>query len=292
MKSLRIPIKRNQGQGTVDGAGVKLVRVLGKADTQDYDPFLMLDAFDSDHPEDYIKGFPWHPHRGIETITYLIQGEIEHGDSLGNRGVIRDGDCQWMTAGSGIIHQEMPKAAPRMLGAQLWLNLPAKDKMTDPSYGDITASEVPIIKDGGAKIHVLAGSYKGQTGAFHGKYIPATYLDVELSAGQEWTFASDPEETLFIYIFYGKGIFQPEKDIHSSKDLIEARQAVLFSSGETFWAKAGSEDMRFILLSAKPLGEPIAWGGPIVMNTREELDLAFRELKEETFIKSHNTNIQ
>ncbi len=285
MQTLRKINKITKGKPAVDGAGVKLVRVIGFNDTKDYDPFLMLDAFDSVNAEDYTKGFPWHPHRGIETITYLINGDIEHGDSLGNSGSILDGDCQWMTAGSGIIHQEMPKASNRMLGAQLWLNLPAKDKMVQPSYGDIKAESVPIVDENGAKVHIIAGEYLGQKGAFEGKYIKATYLDVELSANQEWSFINDSENTLFIYIFAGKAIFDPQKSTDNTEDLIDEKQAVLFGQGDKFWIKSAKQDMRFILLSAKPLKETIAWGGPIVMNTKEELDLAFRELDNKTFIK-------
>ena len=285
MQTLRKIIKISKGISAVDGAGVKLVRVIGFNDTKDYDPFLMLDAFDSVNAEDYTKGFPWHPHRGIETITYLINGNIEHGDSLGNSGSILDGDCQWMTAGSGIIHQEMPKASNRMLGAQLWLNLPAKDKMVQPSYNDIKSENVPIVDENGAKVHIIAGEYLGQKGAFGGKYINATYLDVELSANQEWSFINDSENTLFIYIFVGKAIFDPQKNTDNTEGLIDEKQAVLFGQGEKFWIKAAHKDMRFILLSAKPLKETIAWGGPIVMNTKEELDLAFQELENKTFIK-------
>lgn len=285
MSTLRKVERVVKGVPAVDGAGVQLVRVLGPKDTKDFDPFLMLDAFDSHDPEDYIKGFPWHPHRGIETITYLIHGDIEHGDSLGNRGSILDGDCQWMTAGSGIIHQEMPQEADRMLGAQLWLNLPAKDKMTEPAYGDIKSQDIPIIDEDGTKVRVLSGDYKGYKGAFEAKYVQATYLDVELPANQEWEFTNNPDNTLFIYSFTGKAIFDPEKSIHNKEELIDEKQAVLFGKGDKFWIKAADETVRFILLSAKPLKEPIAWGGPIVMNTQEELDLAFSEIRNETFIK-------
>ena len=286
---MRKVIKIKKGEPAIDGAGVKLVRVIGYYDTKDYDPFLMLDAFDSENPEDYTKGFPWHPHRGIETITYLIHGNIEHGDSLGNSGSILDGECQWMTAGSGIIHQEMPKASKSMLGAQLWLNLPAKDKMTEPSYGDIKSENIPVINEGGTKVRVLAGEYQGHKGAFEGKYIKTTYLDVELPANQEWHFINDAEKTLFIYIFSGKAIFDPDKSIDNPQDLVDEKQAVLFSNADKFWIKAANQDMRFILLSAKPLKESIAWGGPIVMNTKEELDTAFRELDNNTFIKKHKS---
>ena len=180
MKTLR-KVKRSRKVYRQRTERSKLVRVIGYNDTKDYDPFLMLDAFDSVNPDDYTKGFPWHPHRGIETVTYLINGNIEHGDSLGNKGVIRDGDCQWMTAGSGIIHQEMPKASPRMLGAQLWLNLPAKDKMTLPAYGDIRSEDIPKVEKDGVTIRILSGEYEGQKGALR-KVIKAVYLDVELSA--------------------------------------------------------------------------------------------------------------
>ena len=269
------------GRAAVDGVGVKLVRVLGHRDVEDFDPFLLLDAFDSTDPEDYVKGFPWHPHRGIETVTYLVSGIIEHGDSIGNKGEILDGDCQWMTAGSGIIHQEMPKPAERMLGVQLWLNLPAKDKMTDPRYGDIRSENVPIVTEEGASIKVIAGSYKESAGAFEGRYVKATYLDVLLDAGKEWSYKSEDGSTLFIYILLGSGSLDP-----GQPEVIENKRAVLFGEGEQFWVKAGTEGIRFLLLSGKPLKEPIAWGGPIVMNTNEELELAFRELREDSFVKN------
>ncbi len=285
MDNYRKVSKVTKGKPAIDGAGVKLVRVIGHEDTKDYDPFLMLDAFDSKDPDDYTKGFPWHPHRGIETITYLIKGDIEHGDSLGNRGSIKDGDCQWMTAGSGIIHQEMPKKTERMLGAQLWLNLPASKKMTKPAYGDIKAENVPLIREDGARIRVISGEYLGQKGAFEGNYIKASYLDVELSSDHEWVFKTSPENTLFVYIFYGEAFFDPQMKAVETNGLIREKQAVLMGRGEKFYIKAGSGDLRFILLSAPPLNEPIAWGGPIVMNTKEELDMAFRELDNNTFIK-------
>ncbi len=292
--------KLTGGKAAIDGAGVHLVRVLGHGDTTDYDPFLMLDAFDSRNPDDYTKGFPWHPHRGIETITYLIRGDIEHGDSLGNRGSIKDGDCQWMTAGSGIIHQEMPQACERMLGAQLWLNLPAKDKMTEPAYGDITAEKVPVLDEDGAQIRVVAGSYRGHQGAFSGKYVPATYLDVELAEGKEWCLETNPHNTVFLYAFTGEAVVTdgsgtklpaepkdedlPDVNAEAGEEIIEARQAVLFTLGDRLCLRA-IEPIRFILLSAPPLREPIAWGGPIVMNTRAELERAFRELDDGTFIR-------
>jgi len=280
MSKIRTIKKITKGMHAVDGAGVKLVRVVGYNDTTDYDPFLMLDAFDSTNPDDYTKGFPWHPHRGIETITYLIQGDIEHSDSLGNKGSIRDGDCQWMTAGSGIIHQEMPKTVERMLGAQIWLNLPSKDKMTAPKYGDIKRENIPVIDEGGSIIHVIAGNYIGTPGAFEGSFVKATYLDVELAAEKEWHFDTQEDANLFIYIVQGEGRFDSESD-----ETISQKQAVLFNDGVRFWVKATDHGIRFLLLTAKPLKEPIAWGGPIVMNTKEELNFAFKELDNNTFIK-------
>ena len=268
------------GRQAVDGAGVKLVRVIGHDDTQDFDPFLMLDAFDSVNPNDYIKGFPRHPHRGIETITYLIRGDIEHGDSLGNKGSILDGECQWMTAGSGIIHQEMPKPSDRMLGVQLWLNLPAKNKMTAPQYHGIAKKDIPVIDEGDRKIHIIAGTYNGKAGAMEGDYVKALYLDVEMKPGAEWSLDTEKDATLFVYIVQGEGVFGPLRD-----NFITAKQAVLFDRGDKFQVKASDNGLRLLLMSGNPLREPIAWGGPIVMNTREELDFAFQELKENTFIK-------
>ena len=273
------------GKQAVDGAGVKLVRVFGYHDTADFDPFLLLDAFDSTNPDDYTKGFPWHPHRGIETVTYLIHGTIEHGDSLNNKGVIRDGDCQWMTAGSGIIHQEMPKASPRILGAQLWLNMPAIDKMADPLYGDITSERVPLISDDDTEIRIVAGTYKNHQGAFEGKFVKATYLDVTVQKEREWIYESDPAKTLFIYAFYGDAVYSPKQDPNNPDDLTKAKQALLFGPGDRLYVRAGAGGIRFILLEALPLREPIAWGGPIVMNTQEELRTAFREYRAGTFLK-------
>ena len=268
------------GKRTQDGAGVKLVRVFGYHDTKDFDPFLMLDAFDSTDPDDYTKGFPWHPHRGIETVTYLIKGRIEHGDSLGNKGEILDGCCQWMTAGSGIIHQEMPKASDRMLGVQLWLNLPAENKMTAPKYNDIIDANVPVIDGGDYKLHVIAGSYKGTRGAFEGEYIKPLFVDVELKPSAEWSYDTAAGSTLFVYIIDGAARFAAE-----GGELIPEKHAVLFNDGKKFLAKTADKGVRFLLLEGKPLKEPIAWGGPIVMNTKEELELAFKEIDENKFIK-------
>lgn len=280
MSEIRTVRKIVTGKRATDGAGVKLVRVFGNHDTKDFDPFLMLDAFDSINPEDYVKGFPWHPHRGIETITYLIQGDIEHGDSLGNKGSILNGDCQWMTAGSGIIHQEMPKPSNRMLGVQLWLNLPAKDKMVPPKYRDILNKNVPFINEADNRIHIISGTYKDASGAIQGDYVKPLFLDVEVAAGSEWSLDTETDVTVFVYIVLGAGSFNPD-----SKEVITEKHAVLLNEGDRFWVKAAPSGMRFLLLAGKPLKEPIAWGGPIVMNTQEELVQAFKDLDENNFIK-------
>lgn len=270
-------IKTVRGQDAVDGAGVRLVRVLGHGTVTDFDPFLMLDAFDSRDPRDYVKGFPWHPHRGIETVTYLIEGRIEHGDSLGNSGIIGNGDCQWMTAGSGIIHQEMPKEAERMLGLQLWLNLPAKDKMTEPKYRDITASMVPKVEEEGASVAVISGNFKGVKGAIQGDYVKTLMLDADIKPGGSLKVDVPYSDTLFFYVVRGSGSMDGGE--------ISAKSANLTSEGEELNLIAGSEGMRAILFSGAPLKAPVAWGGPIVMNTREELDKAFSELRDGSFIR-------
>jgi len=244
-----------KGRPAVDGAGVNLIRVFGHRDTKDFDPFLLLDAFDSTNLEDYTAGFPWHPHRGIETITYLVEGEIEHGDSL------------------------MPQAAQRMLGLQIWLNLPAKDKMATPKYNGITKEEVPVVNEPGVEVRVLAGHYKDVKGATQGDNVKATYLDVTMEAGASWHLETDPGQTLFIYAFYGEAIFGKDEQPTAS------RQAVLFDYAQTFSAKAPKTATRFVLLMGSPLKEPIAWGGPIVMNSKEALNEAFQELEKGTFIK-------
>jgi redox-sensitive bicupin YhaK (pirin superfamily) len=268
------------GSHQVDGAGVKLVRVIGRADVEEFDPFLMLDAFDSRNPADYIKGFPWHPHRGIETVTYLIAGDIEHGDSLGNKGHILDGGCQWMTAGSGIIHQEMPQPAERMLGLQLWLNLPSKDKWTRPQYRDITAALIPKVQEESGTVGVISGTYNKVQGATQGDYVKALMLDIELKPEADWRLPVDSASTLFIYIVKGGAFFQ------ASSTQVESHRAVLFGEGDEFTVQAGPEGIRFVLFSGRPLREPIAWGGPIVMNTQEELQQAFADMDNGTFIRA------
>jgi quercetin 2,3-dioxygenase len=268
-----------QGTRQVDGAGVRLVRVFGRDDVEAFDPFLMLDAFDSTDPDDYIRGFPWHPHRGIETVTYLIEGDIEHGDSLGNRGHILSGGCQWMTGGGGIIHQEMPQASPRMLGVQLWLNLPRKDKFAVPQYRDLSGGRIPRVREPGARIGVISGQHGGVAGPTQGDYVKMTMLDVELEPGAPFRLAVERESTLVIYMVEGSGRFG------GADEEIGNRRAVLFGEGEEFEALAGEEGARFLLFAGRPLREPIAWGGPIVMNTREELKQAFADIEQGTFIR-------
>ena len=267
------------GNRAIDGAGVHLVRVLGRPTTTDFDPFLMLDAFDSKDPRDYIKGFPWHPHRGIETITYLAKGHIIHSDSLGNSGDIKDGGCQWMTAGSGIMHQEMPQASERMLGLQLWLNIPARDKMTPPKYNDIRNEDVREVREEGALVRVIAGDYKGHKGIMAGDHVQLTMLEILLDPGASFRMDTPREDTLFVYPFAGSASFGP---LDKTED---ARQAILFTPGDEIAFTAGPQGIHAMLFMAKALKEPIAWGGPIVMNTREELMKAFDELDAGTFIK-------
>lgn len=272
-------IKTVKGSHAIDGAGVHLVRVVGHNDVKDFDPFLLMDAFDSKNPQDYIKGFPFHPHRGIETVTYLISGEIAHQDSLGNKGVIHSGECQWMTAGSGIMHQEMPKASNHMLGLQLWINLPKKDKMTPPRYFDINDGMIPNITEENVNVKVISGEYKGHKGT-KGKFVDATMLDIEVKPHQTFQIPTDIESNLFVYIISGSAVFGSDKATP-----ITYHTAVLFDRAEDFYAKASSDGVRFVLFAGRPLKEPIAWGGPVVMNTNEELEYAFEELNKGTFIK-------
>lgn len=277
MVKKREVIKEVRGQRAVDGAGVRLVRVLGLRDTADFDPFLMLDSFDSSNPADYLAGFPTHPHRGIETITYLISGKIEHQDSLGNKGVIHSGEAQWMTAGSGILHQEMPQASDRMLGFQLWLNLPRDEKMADPAYLDITAAQIGCKHGENAEIRVLSGRYEDVYGVTP-RHIKATIYDVDLDAGTQLTLPVDSAENAFVFLIEGDAVIDGRR--------IPEKTAVLFGDGDTITVAAPEERAaRFILCSGRPLREPIAWGGPIVMNTETELNAAFEELRQGTFIK-------
>lgn len=268
-------IKVVKGNAAIDGAGVHLVRVLGHGTTGAFDPILMLDSFDSTNPEDYIKGFPMHPHRGIETITYLSRGQIDHEDSLGNKGSILNGDVQWMTAGSGILHQEMPQPSERMLGLQFWLNLPQKEKMTHPKYFDIKHEDIPVVEGDGYEVRVISGEFEGVKGVTP-HHIPATFMDVRVKAGQSVSIPLNKEENAFLFTLL--------HDATIGDNVYEEKSAVLLSKGDVVTISA-DEDAQLVFVSAKPLGEPIAWGGPIVMNTREELQHAFKELQEGTFIK-------
>lgn len=269
------------GVPSMDGAGVRLTRMFGYNDIEDFDPFLMMDFFDSTNPEDYIKGFPWHPHRGIETVTYLIAGKMKHEDSLGNRGVIEGGDCQWMTAGSGILHQEIPKESPLMLGIQLWINLPKKDKMTKPNYGNISKEMIPVYSDDKMKIHIIAGEYKGLVGPVPGvKDVEPIFLDVELEADSEFVFNIEPKFTAFAFLIRGEANFNVEKE-----EIVSYPKVVLYEEGETIKVNTKEKPARFLLIAGKKLKEPVAWGGPIVMNTKEEVEIAFKELRENKFIK-------
>lgn len=277
--SIRKIKKTVRGQRTVDGAGVSLVRVLGYNDVYDFDPFLMLDAFDSLDPKDYTKGFPMHPHRGIETVTYLIRGKIEHEDSLKNKGVISDGECQWMTAGSGILHEEMPKASERMLGLQLWLNLPKEDKMTMPQYFDVSKDMIPVVEEEDATIRVISGDYKDKAQGIDPKFVKATFYDITLKPNKSITIDTNPEENVFVFLIQG--------DAKLGDQHIPEKTAVLFGEGSTIEVSATDKELQFVYLSGKPLNEPIAWAGPVVMNTKDELSQTFRELDEGTFIKHH-----
>jgi redox-sensitive bicupin YhaK (pirin superfamily) len=276
------PAKRIvRAQPTVEGAGVHLRRVFGFGNTADFDPFLLLDDFRSDEPEQYRPGFPWHPHRGIETITYVLAGTVEHGDSIGNRGEIRAGDIQWMTAGSGIIHQEMPKgdAEGRMYGFQLWANLPASLKMTKPGYQEVKAAEIPVVADkDGAQVHVICGRYGDTRGPVKGVAAEPEYLDISLPSGLRKSFPISEDRNVFAYVFEGSGTF-------AETTIAENRSLVLFGRGDEVIVQAGEHGVRFLLVSGKPLREPVAWHGPIVMNTQDELRQAFRELDNGTFLK-------
>ena len=281
MDNFRKVQKIVNGKTAIDGAGVKLVRLFGNKETEDFDPFLLMDGFDSTNPDDYIKGFPWHPHRGIETVTYLISGEIDHGDSLGNQGKIFDGDCQWMTAGSGIIHQEMPQESELIRGVQLWINLPSKYKMVEPKYRDIRNSIIPVVNEENSKVKMISGQYKEREGAIKGDYVDVTYLDVELKANSQWTMETDPQLNLFIYVLSGTCNTKSTEENIS----IDSKNVILFTKEKKFWIEGLENGVRFLLVAGKPLKESIAWGGPIVMNTKIELKQAFKELEEGIFIK-------
>ena len=291
-----------QSQPTIEGAGVKLRRAFGFGNTGDFDPFLLLDDFRNEHPQDYLAGFPWHPHRGIETITYVLRGTVQHGDSLGNRGAMGPGDVQWMTAGSGILHQEMPKGdeAGRMHGFQLWANLPKSLKMTDPRYQDIMAKDIPeVVDDDGTRVRVICGEFWGKAGPVEGVASDPRYLDVWVPPRVRKTFPVESSRNAFAYIFEGNGTFRDASaprgvltervgEGESGPAVREAagnRSLVLFDSGDEITVQAGEEGLRFLLVSGRPLEEPVAWRGPIVMNTDEELRRAYAELRDGTFIR-------
>ncbi len=296
------PVKKIlKAQPTIEGSGVNLRRAVGFGDPSETDPFLLLDDFRSDNPEDYIAGFPWHPHRGIETITYVLAGSVEHGDSIGNKGVISSGDIQWMTAGSGIIHQEMPKGDSygRMHGFQLWANLPAALKMTAPRYQEIKSSDIPeVIDDDGTKVRIVCGEFWGKKGPVDGIAADPTYVDIYVPSGKRKTFSINNMNNAFAYVFAGSGKFLhassplavPTENIEiiNSGQAAEAdnRSLILFDSGDEVTVQADDQGIRFLLISGKPLKEPVAWYGPIVMNTQEELQKAFKELQMGTFLKS------
>jgi redox-sensitive bicupin YhaK (pirin superfamily) len=295
------PIKRLvKSRPTLEGAGVHLHRAFGFGNTADFDPFLLLDDFRNDIPADYLAGFPWHPHRGIETITYVLAGSVEHGDSLGNRGTIGIGDVQWMTAGRGIIHQEMPKGDPagRMHGFQLWANLPAALKMTAPRYQEVPATDIPeVTEDDGTRVRVICGRFGGTTGPVEGTAAEPIYLDVSVPAGKRKNLAVETTRHAFAYVFAGAGKFcnasgplaVPTEGIGwadtSPPEEADNRSLVLFERGDEIAVQAGEEGIRFLLVSGKPFAEPVAWYGPIVMNTQEELRQAFEELRRGTFLQ-------
>jgi redox-sensitive bicupin YhaK (pirin superfamily) len=281
--SLRPVVKVNRSKPLLEGAGVKIKRAFGYRDVQSLDPFLMLDDFHSDDPQDYMAGFPLHPHRGIETVTYMIRGEVEHRDSIGNHGVIRSGDVQWMTAGSGIMHEEMPwRTEGMMQGFQLWVNLPRAHKMMSPRYREIKKEDIPVVKpEMGVEVKVVAGEVDGVIGPVKDLVVKAQYLDVELAPNHVWEHSVPEGESAFVYVFQGKGSFDRTEEQFGPEHL------VMFGEGDTFMAKSRQNGVRFLLASGRPLREPVAWGGPIVMNTEAELEQAFNELNHGTFIKMH-----
>ena len=296
------PVKRViQSKPTLEGAGVHLRRAFGFGATSEFDPFLLLDDFRSENPDDYIAGFPWHPHRGIETITYVLAGTVDHGDSLGNRGSLGAGDVQWMTAGSGILHQEMPKGDPqgRMHGFQLWANLPSSLKMTRPRYQDVSAGDIPeVIDDDGTRVRVVCGSFWGKSGPVDGVAADPRYLDVFVPPGMRKRLDVETSRNAFAYVFEGAGTFRDASEprgVHTDRvgaleaadttDAIGNRSLVVFDRGDEVVVQAGEEGIRFLLVSGQPIEEPVAWHGPIVMNTKEQLQQAYTELREGNFIK-------
>jgi len=295
------PVKRViHTKPTIEGAGVKLQRAFGFGETHDFDPFLLLDDFRNDTPADYLAGFPWHPHRGIETITYVLAGSVNHGDSLGNHGTLGAGDVQWMTAGSGILHQEMPKGDPagRMHGFQLWANLPSSLKMTTPRYQDVSGGDIPeVIDDDGTRVRVVCGEFWGAKGPVDGIAADPRYLDISVPPGVRKTLPIETTRNAFAYVFEGAGTFRDasgprpvrREDAEDSGGFVTDetgyRSLVLFDRGDEITVQAGQSGIRFLLVSGRPIEEPVAWYGPIVMNTQEELRHAFDEFRNGTFIK-------
>jgi len=298
--SLR-PVKRLvKAKPTIEGAGVRLRRAFGFGETGDFDPFLLLDDFRGDNPDDYQAGFPWHPHRGIETITYVLAGNVDHADSLGNSGSIGTGDVQWMTAGSGIIHQEMPHGNDRgqMHGFQLWANLPSSQKMTAPRYQGITSADIPeVVDDDGTKVRVICGNFWGQAGPVDGVAAEPQYLDVWVPPGRRRSLPVETSRHAFAYVFAGSGTFanaSPPGPVLTDRiggsqgahaEAADNRSLVVFDTGDEVTIQAGANGIRFLLVSGKPIEEPVAWYGPIVMNTQEELRQAFEEYRAGTFLK-------
>ena len=289
-----------QAQPTVEGAGVKLRRAFGFGNTKEFDPFLLFDDFRNEKPEDFLAGFPWHPHRGIETITYVLSGSVEHGDSMGNRGTLGGGDVQWMTAGSGILHQEMPQGDERgrMHGFQLWANLPSSLKMTNPRYQDVPSAEIPEITDNdGTKVRVICGDFWGKRGPVDGIAADPRYLDVYVPPGKRKVLPVETYRNAFAYVFDGSGDFRDASQprpvltekvgdvVDSQIEEAKNRSLVLFDSGDEVAVQAGDSGIRFLLVSGKPIEEPVAWYGPIVMNTEAQLRKAYNELRDGTFIK-------
>ena len=289
-----------QPKPTLEGAGVKLQRAFGFGKTKEFDPFLLLDDFRNENPADYLAGFPWHPHRGIETITYVLAGSVEHGDSLGNQGKMSAGDVQWMTAGSGILHQEMPKGDPqgRMHGFQLWANLPAALKMTAPRYQDVPAAAIPeVTDDDGTRARVICGEFWGRRGPVEGVAADPSYIDIAVPPGRRKRLRVETTRNAFAYVFAGSGSFRDASEpravlTESAVDpaatpAYDARNhsLVLFDRGDEITVRAGEEGIRFLLVSGRPIEEPVAWYGPIVMNTQEELRQAYAELRDGSFIK-------
>ncbi len=299
--SIRPILSQSQAQPTMEGAGVHLHRAFGFGDPSEADPFLLFDDFRNERPQDFLKGFPWHPHRGIETITYVLSGTVEHGDSLGNRGTLGAGDVQWMTAGSGILHQEMPKgnAKGQMHGFQLWANLPSRLKMTAPRYQDVKSPDIPeIVDDDGTVVRVIIGTFWGKTGPVDGIAADPQYLDIFVPPGRRKSFRVDTYRRAFAYVFEGAGRFADasapqgvllEKEVMGQevnmRDLSGNRTLIRFGSGDEVTVQAGERGVRFLLVSGAPIEEPVAWHGPIVMNTRAELMQAMAELRNGTFIK-------